>query len=98
MYLSRWQQLLDGTLIAPASADGPLRRGRDVRTLLPPGKRATGAAGAGVLGDREGEGEEPVPPDVGSVIKALGEGFRGLVGGLVDAKGVDGVEDKGQEG
>ncbi|KAK4234887.1 PX-associated-domain-containing protein [Achaetomium macrosporum] len=98
MYLSRWQQLLDDTVIAPATPDGPLRRGRDVKGQLTRGK--TGAtAGTGV--DKHGwdpaalakmvEEEEKEagasPPDVECVVEALEKGFRALVG-LVERKNV----------
>jgi hypothetical protein len=94
MYLAHWQQLLDDTLVAPASASGPLRRGRDVLMAhLTPGKMGPagggvkdgGGVGGGVaLLERELEqGREPRPPDVGVVVEVLGRGFRELVGGLL---------------
>ncbi|KAK3292384.1 PX-associated-domain-containing protein [Chaetomium fimeti] len=55
MYLSRWQQLMDDTVIAPASATpgaGPLRTGRDVKGVLARGKIGSGSGwwmGAGGL-------------------------------------------------
>jgi hypothetical protein len=104
MYLSRWQQLMDDTVIAPASATpgaGPLRTGKDVKGVLARGKiGAIRGAGSGVkdggsdagvavgVGVDRGEEEEPMAVDVACVVEALGDGFRGLVGGLV--KGRDG--------
>ncbi|KAK3303176.1 PX-associated-domain-containing protein [Chaetomium strumarium] len=94
IYLSRWQQLLDDTVIGPATPDGPLRRGKDVKAQLTRGKTS---ATAGTVTGKDGwdpalvakmvEEEEKEagvsPPDVHCVVEALGKGFRGLVGGLV---------------
>ncbi|KAH6842655.1 PX-associated-domain-containing protein [Chaetomium sp. MPI-CAGE-AT-0009] len=56
MYLARWQQLMDDTVIAPAGATpggGPLRRGRDVKGVLARGKVGSvrGAGATGAAGD-----------------------------------------------
>lgn len=102
MYLARWQQLLDDTVIAPATAaaasvaDGaPMRKGADVKGVLARGKTGSGGAGAGNKDDgwERGlsEAEEPVRVDVTYVVEALGEGFRRLVGGFVKGEGVVGV-------
>ncbi|GJC80306.1 uncharacterized protein ColLi_03144 [Colletotrichum liriopes] len=39
VYLARWQSLMDETLITPARPIGPVRQGKDVKALPPPGKR-----------------------------------------------------------
>ena len=94
MYLAHWQQLLDDTLMAPASASGPLRRGRDILMAQPAlgkmgpaggGVKGGGGVGGGValLGRELEQGREPRPPDVGVVVEVLGRGFRELVGGLL---------------
>ncbi|KAK3906065.1 PX-associated-domain-containing protein [Staphylotrichum tortipilum] len=108
MYLSRWQQLLDDTVIASASSHGDdggaLRQGRDVKGLVARGRRmsfgaATGKGGwdrgvlGGVLEGEERESGEPESVDVRGVVEALGEGFRRLVGGFVR-----GEEGGGREG
>ncbi|KAL2022488.1 hypothetical protein VTK56DRAFT_5317 [Thermocarpiscus australiensis] len=91
MFLSRWQQLLDDTLIGPALPEGPLRRGRDVKGRLAQGKTVAGAGAKDGWDpaslpriEEEEEEEEPRPPDVGVVIEALGGGFRELVRALLE--------------
>ncbi|KAG7286443.1 hypothetical protein NEMBOFW57_008754 [Staphylotrichum longicolle] len=105
MYLARWQQLLDDTVIAPATAtaaaaaasvaDGaPMRKGADVKGVLARGKTGSGGAGANRDGGWErglSEAEEPVRVDVTCVVEVLGEGFRRLVGGFMKGEGVVGV-------
>jgi hypothetical protein len=102
MYLSRWQHLLDSTAITPAYPGGAVRRGRDVKGQVARGKvaAAAGVAGAGTaagqggwdaallarMGQQEEEEAGAAPPDVGCVVEALGERFRGLVKGLVNAR------------
>jgi hypothetical protein len=98
MYLVRWQHLLDETLIGPATREpgAPLRRGRDVKGVLARGKTTSSSKdrdGSGSNGwdpvalARMAEAEEPRAPDVGVVVQALGEGFKTLVGGLIDGAG-----------
>lgn len=94
---------MDDTIIAPASATpggGPLRRGRDVKGVLARGKTGSGravgldAGGVAVVVDRGEEEKELRAVDVACVVEALGEGFRGLVRGLVKRGGGDsGVPD-----
>jgi hypothetical protein len=120
MYLSRWQHLLDETVISPSSLSGggSLRKGRNVKGVVARGKTTStstsgggGTAGGGKDGgwdsgvlrglveeeEREAGVERAV--DVRCVVEALGEGFRGLVGGFVDGtKGELPAEGKGPKG
>ncbi|KAK4099440.1 hypothetical protein N658DRAFT_453175 [Parathielavia hyrcaniae] len=96
IYLSRWQQLLDFTVIGPATLQGgSLRTGREVKGILARGKTGSGGAGgkdkegwdSGVLRkiveeEERGAGVETAI-DVSCVVEALGGGFRKLVGEMV---------------
>lgn len=89
MFLARWQQLLDDAVVTPETPDGGLRRGKDVKGALAQGKTVSAAVQDGW--DPQGlaalaEGEVPVPPEVGVVVEALGEEFRGLVVDLLRMK------------
>ncbi|KAK4126926.1 hypothetical protein N657DRAFT_653304 [Parathielavia appendiculata] len=94
MYLFRWQQLLDSTIIGPASLQaGSLRTGRDVKGVLTRGKIGSGGVGGKegwdsgflrrIIEEEEKEAGVETAVDVSCVVEALGEGFRKLVGGLV---------------
>jgi hypothetical protein len=88
MYLARWHGLLDETLITPAIAHGPVRRGKDVKYKEGKGKVQVGgkmAWDSEAIG-REAMEELPEPPDVSIVVKVLGEQFRGVLKG-VETKG-----------
>lgn len=82
VYLMRWESSLDGTLITPATAQGPVRTGRDVK-----GEKVSGKTGAdGVKGGwdagaiaRQEDSAVPQAPDVSVVMEALGESFREVV-------------------
>lgn len=82
VYLMRWESSLDGTLITPATAQGPVRTGREVKGEKVSGK--TGAEGvkdgwdAGAIA-REEDSAVPQAPDVSVVMEALGESFREVV-------------------
>lgn len=83
VYLMRWDSLLEDTIITPATANGPLRHGRDVKGQKAQGKTVAegvkdGWDAAGVVASQEGSAV-PVAPDVREVMALLGEGFRGLV-------------------
>ncbi|KAK0707678.1 PX-associated-domain-containing protein [Lasiosphaeris hirsuta] len=89
IFLSRWQQLLDETVVAPEASSGPVRTGRDVKGA----PLALGKVGAGrEAWDPRGlalAAERGVPraPGVAVVVEAMGEGFRELVGRLVRNEG-----------
>ncbi|POS73637.1 hypothetical protein DHEL01_v207972 [Diaporthe helianthi] len=82
VYLMRWESTLDGTLITPATAQGPVRTGRDVK-----GEKVSGKTGADGVKDgwdagaiaRQEDSAVPRAPDVGLVMEALGESFRDVV-------------------
>ena len=83
-YLARWQQLLDSTLITPATAEGPLRKGasksvkedarRDVDGEVPADAGVTEAKAEKVVKDKT-----PEAPSTEETVKALGEKFRGFL-------------------
>ncbi|KAL2134867.1 hypothetical protein VTI74DRAFT_10593 [Chaetomium olivicolor] len=56
MYLSRWQDLLDSTLIGPAAPGGPLRKGADVKGVVARGKVGSGSGHVSVTGAGNGNG------------------------------------------
>lgn len=78
MFLCRWQELLDRTIVTPATPEGQLRTGKDVKANM-----ALGKAGVGGPKDNwqtsflafEAEKDVPVPPDAGAVLRAFGPGF-----------------------
>lgn len=76
LYLARWQNLIDSTLITPALPYGPVRNGRD------PSVRSK--AGVDVSGERKVidlriEDGVPEAPDTDMVVEVLGPRFRGLL-------------------
>ncbi|KAI1633090.1 PX-associated-domain-containing protein [Biscogniauxia mediterranea] len=81
MYASRWQQLLDDTIITAGTPYGPPRRGEDVKGLKAPGK--TGAVTATdtlepVIIQQE-DCAKRKPPDVSVVVDALGSQFKNMI-------------------
>ncbi|PNH37655.1 hypothetical protein VD0004_g9135 [Verticillium dahliae] len=95
IFLVSWQELLDSTLITPATPDGAARRGKDVQNKTVEGKPgATDDAGetkADKETRREGEearkkvlGSLPEGPDVKPVVEVMGAVFRKLI---ADAEG-----------
>lgn len=97
VYLARWQDILDDTLITPACAAQPatMRRGADVRHLATLGK--TGVAG-GNLGRADEAKHRTVPraPDVKIVIGSLGEAFGALLQTLNMERRVFGKKETGR--
>ncbi|KAK0615603.1 hypothetical protein B0T17DRAFT_644607 [Bombardia bombarda] len=81
MFLARWQHLLDECPITPEVPNGPMRRGKDVKSILARG----GANGTAADGFDPGalaivaERDAPDPPKVDVVVEALGPAFYGLV-------------------
>jgi len=83
IHLAKWQQLLDSTLITPATAEGPVRTGKDasVKAKAGVGVEKSGKyldpnmPTRGVLDNRD----VPDPPDVGKVVGLLGTAFHELV-------------------
>lgn len=79
MYLAKWQSLIHSTPITPGTPRGAVRCGRDVKDRVAVGKNA------GAQRAREGAvelGEGPEAPDVGVVVRELGDGFRKLLQGV----------------
>ena len=85
IFLSRWQSLMDETPITPATANGPVRKGRS--------ESVKKAAEVDVDGKRKGAasdaGESLEPPDVGNVVRLLGPGFKDLLRDVVEVKKSD---------
>ncbi|KAI0602908.1 PX-associated-domain-containing protein [Biscogniauxia sp. FL1348] len=81
MYASRWQQLLDETIITSGTPYGPPRRGEDVKGLKAPGK--TGAVTATdtleLATIQQEECAKRKPPDVSVVVDALGSQFKDMI-------------------
>ncbi|OIW24687.1 hypothetical protein CONLIGDRAFT_623633 [Coniochaeta ligniaria NRRL 30616] len=79
MFLCRWQELLDRTIVTPAAPEGQPRTGKDVKA-----NTALGKAGVGGVRDNwqtsflafEAEKDVPVPPDASAVMRAFGPGFK----------------------
>ncbi|KAF1985319.1 hypothetical protein K402DRAFT_379699 [Aulographum hederae CBS 113979] len=74
MYLARWRDLLDATALTPAKPNGEVRSGGGSdRSLL----RAKGVSGPAAEGGGKGrERVGPRAPDVGEVVRLMGEGFK----------------------
>lgn len=77
IYLLRWHGLLDETPITPETAKGHVRRGKDVKHTLAQGKTAIvgGAKTSPSTSQLHKKDEDPTAPDVGIVVRELGEGF-----------------------
>lgn len=79
VYLARWQDILDDTLITPAEPTQPAtpRHGRDVRHLATLGK--TGVTGGDLTENTAGKRTVEEAPSVSVVVGALGDAFGALV-------------------
>lgn len=91
MFISRWQALLDRTAITPATHNGPLRNGKDVKGLSALGK--TGFSAPKDTWDseslaRRAESDVPEVPDVTAVVRELGPGFRSVVVEMVKQQAI----------
>lgn len=85
IYASRWQSLLDETLITPSVPNGPPRCGKDVKShkaVRKPDNRPnsdTSNLNTSLLSrDKPGL----TPPDVSTVVETLGPQFKGIVAGI----------------
>jgi hypothetical protein len=82
MFLCRWQELLNRTIVTPATPEGPPRTGKDVKA-----DTALGKAGIGGPKDTwqtsflayEAEKDVPAPPAADAVVRAFGLGFGELL-------------------
>ncbi|TLS31075.1 hypothetical protein PpBr36_03740 [Pyricularia pennisetigena] len=93
VYLVRWNDLLDETLVTPATPYGPPRLGKDVKQKTSMGKAGTGAKAKdkklpkGFVEEFEGlkvDGgavSDIEAPEVGAVLTALGKEFWQLLAG-----------------
>ncbi|KAF2400296.1 hypothetical protein EJ06DRAFT_477353 [Trichodelitschia bisporula] len=71
MYLGKWQQHLDSTVLTPATPRGPVRKGKDVKTQ----QTEPGVGGRRQLSDQG----LPDAPEAGKVVDLLGSRFRELL-------------------
>ncbi|KAK5662310.1 hypothetical protein OQA88_8216 [Cercophora sp. LCS_1] len=99
MFLSRWQQLLDDTVVGPAVPGGELRSGRDVKGSLAHGKTVSAATRDGwdpsALAELA-ERDTPRPPDVKVVVESLAMGFEKMVADTWRHKRANMIEARGQ--
>ncbi|KAK5629507.1 hypothetical protein RRF57_005222 [Xylaria bambusicola] len=86
IFASRWQALLDETLITPSQPNGPLRSGKDVKDIR--AARKTDEQGSSevlntkIATSERDESTKTVPPDVSVVIDTLGPEFRRMVASI----------------
>ncbi|KAI0526393.1 hypothetical protein F5B22DRAFT_641538 [Xylaria bambusicola] len=86
IFASRWQALLDETLITPSQPNGPLRSGKDVKGIR--AARKTDEQGSPEVLDTKTatseryESTRTIPPDVSVVIDTLGPEFRRMVANI----------------
>lgn len=79
LYLARWQSLMDESVIGPATSNGPVRKGRDVRSITTQGKVGATAVTqdrGGWLRARRSRTSSPAPgeqADVGGEKKETSE-------------------------
>jgi hypothetical protein len=82
MFLSRWQELLDRTIVTPATPQGQPRTGKDVKAST-----ALGKSGVGGARDNwqtsflafEAEKDVPAAPEASAVMRAFGPGFKQIL-------------------
>ncbi|KAI1121130.1 hypothetical protein F5Y10DRAFT_108893 [Nemania abortiva] len=86
IYASRWQSLLDETLITPPVPKGPLRSGKDVRGLKamrkPDGQSNLDTSINNTARWAQLESAGTAAPDVSAVVKALGPQFKIIVANI----------------
>ena len=76
MFLSRWQTLMDETLITPATPEGPVRHGKDDSVKDATRVDTDGAKKGTAETNAEVESPQLTPPDVGNAVRLLIPGFR----------------------
>ena len=76
LYLARWQNLIDSTLITPKTPVGPVRTGRDISVRSKAGVDVNGERKIIDLNLEEGV---PEAPDVSKIVELLGPKFRELL-------------------
>lgn len=75
-YLARWQQLMDNTVITPATYSGPVRYGGSQSVKAEAGKDVDGTKTTASVPD---ENKPLVAPKVDMTIKLMAEGFRNVL-------------------
>lgn len=86
IYLAKWASLLDNTVITPATPQGHLRHGRDVKNK----KKLSGSGDIDDAGDalfRPQDEFLPPQPDVAIVVDCFGVVFRDLVSTISSGRG-----------
>jgi len=81
MYLSRWQDLIDATLLTPLTAEGPVRTGKNAS---PTARVGAGLGGSKKKKKQAGSGTQrrmrvTEAPDVSLVVELMGDGFAELL-------------------
>ncbi|KAI0430363.1 hypothetical protein F5Y09DRAFT_307937 [Xylaria sp. FL1042] len=83
IYASRWQALLNETLITPSRPNGPLRSGRDVKGIRaarkPDNQSSTDPPNTSIAILGRDESTSPAQPSVSVVIEALEQQFKRIV-------------------
>jgi len=74
MYLARWRDLMDATLITPATADGQVRKGASADKSLLGAKRVE----TGDVGVKKGKAD-PKAPDATDVINLMMPAFKKML-------------------
>ena len=82
-FIARWQELLDDTIIGPATAEGPLRHGRDVAHMATQGK--TSASNASTAGTTAAATAATSSSGAASSFKLHAWKNDGFFGGLTSA-------------
>ncbi|KAI0976085.1 hypothetical protein F4678DRAFT_415800 [Xylaria arbuscula] len=86
IFASRWQALLDETLITPSAPNGPLRQGKDVKGIRaarkPDNKGIPDPLGTDTAFLERNENTGPVPPDVSVITETLGPEFKRIVANI----------------
>lgn len=83
-YLARWQNLLDTTVITPATAEGPVRYGGNKSVKEEGRKDVDGTEESFVSEEHAGkvvDEQTPNAPEVKKTLELLGPKFRALLGG-----------------
>lgn len=77
IYLLRWQGLLDETPITPQTVKGDVRKGKEVKHTIAQGKASIVSTSktTAIAPPTHREDSDPRAPDVGMVVRELGEGF-----------------------
>lgn len=86
VYLAKWASLLDNTLVTPATRQGLVRHGRDVKNK----KKLSGSGDIDDAGDaifRPQDEHLPSRPDVAVVVDCFGVVFRDLVSTVSSGSG-----------